>query len=114
MKAISIDELKDKIRDITLIDVRTPYEYEFGHIEGAENIPFEDLEEGFKKKYTTEKKDIVIYAENEDMGTQAAKKLEYIGYNNVELYEKGFQEWKRSKLPIKRMSLGQERRTRKI
>ncbi|OGI00231.1 MAG: hypothetical protein A2Y25_00155 [Candidatus Melainabacteria bacterium GWF2_37_15] len=114
MKVISTDELKDRIHHITLIDVRNPYEYEFGHIQGAEDIPLEHLEDGFKNRYTTEEKDIVIYGEDEEMGTDAAKKLEDIGYNNVEVYQEGFQEWRRSKLPIKRVSLGQERRTRKI
>ena len=112
-KVISKDELKDKILDITLIDVRDDYSYEFGHIQGAKDIPLEKLEEEFKQKYSPEKKNIVIYGENENQGTEAINKLENLGYHNLELYKEGFQEWRHSQLPIKRTDLGNERRTRR-
>ena len=112
-KVISKDELKDKIHSITLIDVRDSYAYNFGHIQGAEDIPLENLENEFKQKYSPEEKNIVIYGEDEQMGSEAVNKLENIGYNNIELYKDGFREWRHSHLPIKRGSLGQEMRESK-
>lgn len=110
---ISKDELKDKMLDITLIDVRDDYSYKFGHIQGAEDIPLENIEEEFKSKYSPEEKDIVVYGEDEKMGMEAAQKLENLGYNNIMVYKEGFQEWRRSHLPIKRVDMGQKLRQTK-
>ncbi len=107
---ISKDELKNNILDITLIDVRDPYLYKFGHIQGAEDIPAENIEEEFKNRYTPEKKGIVIYGEDEDQGLEAAKRLEKAGYHNIKLYKEGFKEWRHSHYPIKRVSMGNEKR----
>ena len=106
---ISKDELKDEILDITLIDVRDPYSYKMGHIQGAENIPLEKLENVVKSNYNPEKK-LVIYGEDEKMGEDATRKLEEAGYIRIELYKAGFQEWRHSHLPVKRVDLGNERR----
>jgi|GEM_PF-5494782 len=112
-KVISKDELKDKILDITLIDVRDNHSYKFGHIQGAEDIPLENLEKEFKQKYSPEEKNIVIYGEDENQGIEAVNKLENLGYKNIELYKEGFQQWRHSHLPVKRVDLGNERRTKR-
>jgi rhodanese-related sulfurtransferase len=110
-KVISKDELKEKLIDIKLIDVRDSHSYKFGHIQSARDIPLENLENEFKQKYNPEEKNIVIYGEDENQGMEAAKKLENLGYKNIEVYKEGFQEWRHSHLPIKRVDLGNEQRT---
>ena len=59
LKEITSDELFKKISKVQLIDIREPYEYEEGHIEGSINIPMD----GFLKKLNelNQSKQIVIY-----------------------------------------------------
>lgn len=106
---ISKDELKSEILDITLIDVRDNRAYKFGHIQGAEDIPLENLKDEAQKRYKKEEK-LVIYGENEEMGSNAARQLEEAGFSNIQLYKTGFEEWRHSHLPIKRVDIGNELR----
>lgn len=39
VQSISVHDLDDKIKNITLIDIREPYEYKGGHVPTAKNIP---------------------------------------------------------------------------
>ena len=42
-KQITVFDLHDILNDVSVIDVREPYEYNNGHIEGATNIPLDIL-----------------------------------------------------------------------
>ncbi|MDH5644276.1 MAG: rhodanese-like domain-containing protein [Gemmatimonadota bacterium] len=49
VKCISVEALaamRNAGRDVVVIDVRSPKEYEDGHIEGAVNVPVEEVEAG--------------------------------------------------------------------
>src|SRR6476619_5031607 len=47
VESIGRDELRRRLRegDVILVDVRSPEEFDAGHIEGARSIPLDDLEE---------------------------------------------------------------------
>ena len=59
LKEITSDELFKKISKVQLIDIREPYEYEEGHIEGSINIPMGDFLEKLDELSRT--KQIIIY-----------------------------------------------------
>lgn len=42
-KSISVHDLDDRLNNITLIDIREPYEYKGGHVPTAKNIPMGTL-----------------------------------------------------------------------
>ena len=66
-----------------ILDVRTPEEYDEGHIPGAVNIPNEDI--GTVPPYRLPDKDqlILVYCRSGNRSKQASRKLADMGYTNV-------------------------------
>lgn len=64
-----------------LVDVRTPAEYQGGHIATAVNVPVSDI----AAKPPTDKKDalIVVYCRSGARSASAKQTLERMGYTNV-------------------------------
>jgi rhodanese-related sulfurtransferase len=74
-----------------LVDVRSPEEFEIGHIPTAMNIPLEGIPQ---KLPTIDHKEIVFtYCNTGIMASMAAEKLKSAGYSNVIVYG-GIGEWK--------------------
>ena len=84
LKIISADEAKQLTSNgAILVDVRTPQEYESGHLDGAINIPYMDIH-GIAGNYLKDKSaPVIVYCATGKRSTQAVKSLEYIGYENV-------------------------------
>ena len=59
LKEITSEELLSKLSKVQLIDIREPYEYEEGNIEGSINIPMGDFLEKLDQLETN--KQIIIY-----------------------------------------------------
>lgn len=66
-----------------LVDVRTPGEFNQGHLEGAQNIDW--LAPGFATKWAEVDKDtkIYVYCKVGGRSAQSAKKLRDLGFKNV-------------------------------
>ena len=69
-------------KDAILLDVRTPQEYQEGHIPGSKNVPLQRLD---KLEELTENKDTVlyVYCHSGARSRQATNFLQYMGYTNV-------------------------------
>ena len=82
LKEITSDELFKKISKVQLIDIREPYEYEEGHIEGSINIPMGDFLEKLDELSRT--KQIIIYCNT----GRRSKPVVYMTYklHNITLY----------------------------
>lgn len=79
---------------VLLIDVRTPQEYEAGHIENARNWNFYD--EDFFSHFEEFEKDrpIYLYCKSGGRSSNAANKLTEMGYKNIHELKGGMQAWK--------------------
>ena len=68
-----------------LVDVRTPGEYEAGHLEGAVNIDW--MAEGFLQKFDTINRDrkVYVYCKVGGRSAKAAHVLDSLGYDVVDL-----------------------------
>lgn len=66
-----------------LVDVRTPGEFNQGHLDGAQNIDW--LAPGFSSKWTEVAKDtkIYVYCKVGGRSAQSAQKLRSMGFKNV-------------------------------
>ena len=80
-QAISVKEVEDLLRryDTRLIDLRTREEYERSHIEGAQNMPYDDIER--YKNYLSKEKRYILYCERGSTSILAAKALSREGYH---------------------------------
>lgn len=79
--------------EVQLIDVRTPEEFEAGHIEGAKNIDFfsEEFPAAFEKLDRT--KPLYIYCRSGNRSQKAAAKLSEMGFVTIIDLEGGFKAW---------------------
>lgn len=91
---IALEELRNKIDSeapITILDVREPAEFAFGHISGAINIPLGELEERFLE--IDKDKEVYVICRTGMRSDLAAQKLTEKGYQNVKNVVPGMTEW---------------------
>lgn len=87
---ISQEKAKEIMEDTTgyvILDVRTDWEYRSGHIEGAINIPNEEIGHEEIKTLPNKNQVILVYCRSGHRSKQAASKLAVLGYKNI--YEFG-------------------------
>ncbi len=83
-QVISQEEAVSKIAEgAILIDVRTPYEYKEGHIEGAISLPNDTIEVTITKKVPDKNTSIIVYCRSGSRSKEAANTLLKLGYQNV-------------------------------
>jgi rhodanese-related sulfurtransferase len=99
--SLDTEDAKDKLSgDVLLIDVRNRSEYTAGHIQGAENIPLDQLDQRLTK--LPRDKDIVIYCQTGGRSIRAIRKLEIAGFNRLYHMHQGFRGWNNSGYPYRK------------
>lgn len=106
---------KDRLRallaagNVTLIDARSPAEFEAGSIAGAINVPYEELIDHYENLKATLPLDamIVCYCQSVtcDQSENLAKELRFMGYANVLVYKGGWDEWETTGYPVETSSV---------
>lgn len=66
----------------TLLDVRTPMEFSMGHVEGAKNIPVQELAARLRE---IPKGDVVVYCRSGARSASAAQLLRGQGYEVLDI-----------------------------
>ncbi|WP_047986456.1 sulfurtransferase TusA family protein [Ornithinibacillus californiensis] len=91
---LDLEELRQKIdgdESITILDVREPAEYAFGHIPGAINIPLGELEERFNE--VDKENDLHVICRTGNRSDLAAQILTEKGFKNVKNVIPGMNKW---------------------
>ncbi|SFD65936.1 Rhodanese-related sulfurtransferase [Thiohalospira halophila DSM 15071] len=100
---VSHDELMERARegDVTVIDVRPDEEYRAGHIEGAVNVPLEELDDRLAE--LPRDREVVAYCRGPYcmLAFEAVERLRQQGYQ-VRRLEAGYPEWNAAHLPVAR------------
>jgi rhodanese-related sulfurtransferase len=82
-------------RELALLDVRTPGEYEVGHIEGALNVPVYELDDKLDEVREFQNgRELVVYCEVGGRTRKAAAMLQAAGFEHVVQYIPGMREWR--------------------
>lgn len=76
-------QMLEKEKDITLIDVRTPEEFNAGHIKNAILIPDYELDTKIASVVKDKSKKIITYCRSGMRSRTSARKLVEMGYENV-------------------------------
>lgn len=88
--------------DVQLVDVRTPEEYEEGHIAGSKNINVFDKDFVEEAEKTLDKsKPVAVYCRSGKRSADAAEKLTEHGFKVTNL-EGGILAWKERHQPIRK------------
>ncbi|WP_303318067.1 rhodanese-like domain-containing protein [Flavivirga abyssicola] len=86
---------------IQLVDVRTPKEFNEGHIEGAKNIDFlSDTFDSEIKKFD-KTKPIILYCKSGYRSAKSGEKLHHAGFTEIYDLKGGIAKWKKEGFEIK-------------
>jgi phage shock protein E len=85
-----------------IVDVRTADEYAAGHVPGAINIPYDQMEERVDEIIAHKDQDIVLYCRSGRRSGIAAKTLEAKGFTKLGLLEGDMPGWERAGYPVER------------
>ena len=82
--------------NLQLIDVRTPKEYEEGHIKNAENIDFYNAAFYTQMNKLNKDEPLYIYCRSGGRSGKAAAKLKELGFTEVYDLQGGILDWKKN------------------
>ncbi|MBI2545898.1 rhodanese-like domain-containing protein [Candidatus Woesearchaeota archaeon] len=96
-----LKDLMQESQDFIILDVSRPDDFEFAHIPGAVNIPFEEdsFEERVLEKVPYKSATIILYGPY-DIIDEAHYTLNEAGFDNVFVYKGGIEDWKESEYPL--------------
>ena len=100
---VTVDEVKNDIdsgKNFVLLDVRTPNEYNTGHLPKSKNISRGVLEFLIGKSYPDKDTDIVLYCRTDARAALCTDTLKKMGYTNVKNLKGGFKAWGEAGYPI--------------
>ena len=97
---VSPDEFKEKSKNLTILDIRTPKEFEQGYIEGAVNINYFDKSFLEQVSKFDKNKPIFIYCRSGNRTASASKKLLKSGFTEIYDLKGGIISWARNKNKI--------------
>lgn len=99
LDAVDAVELRRRLQDVIVLDVRPRLEYEAGHIRGARNVPFDELADRLRE--LPPNLEIVAYCRGPYcvFADQAVAALRAKGYRALRLSE-GYPDWRLRGFPI--------------
>lgn len=100
---LNASELKnalEKEKDYVLVDVRTPDEYEEGHLSGSLLVPLDTIDRNAENVLTDKDKKLFVYCRTGRRSAEAVGKLRSMGYTNVYDVSGGITAWQASGYPI--------------
>ncbi|MEM6687101.1 MAG: rhodanese-like domain-containing protein [Bacteroidota bacterium] len=96
IKILEVHAFKEAIsaKNIQLVDVRTKFEYNSGHIENAKNIDFFDRS-NFNKKVASfdREQPVFVYCRSGKRSQRAAKRLLKLGFTKIYDLKGGYKAW---------------------
>ncbi|NBC24555.1 MAG: rhodanese-like domain-containing protein [Bacteroidetes bacterium] len=96
VEEISLAQLKTQAvgQEVQLIDVRTPEEYERGHIDDAVNMNISDSQK-FKKQVSQLDKDkpVYVYCHSGNRSGKASAELSEMGFTKIYDFSGGWSTW---------------------
>jgi rhodanese-related sulfurtransferase len=88
--------------DALVIDVRSPAEYDKGHILGARNLPLGELESRIAEIEKHKAKPVIVHCENGNRATGALPVLRKHGFTQAFNLTGGYGAWQQAGLPVEK------------
>jgi rhodanese-related sulfurtransferase len=100
---ISQQELLDaNTKSIVVVDVRTPEEFQQGHVPNAINVPLSDIIDNPAILTSFKEKPIVLYCRSGYRAVKAAEALHKEGHQNLRHLEGDMQGWLKAGLSVEK------------
>jgi rhodanese-related sulfurtransferase len=80
-----------KAKGAQIIDVRSPGEFEMGHIPGAKNVPVDQI--GTSAASWNKDATYVVYCATGARSAQAVQTMQAMGFKNIDHFSAGIQAW---------------------
>ena len=105
VKSVSAADVKaaiDKKEKAIYLDVRTPGEYESGHLPGAINVSNQTLKSKISALIPDKNTKIYVYCEEISRSPLATRTLNDLGYKNAVLMDAKLEDWIKAGYPMER------------
>jgi rhodanese-related sulfurtransferase len=104
VQSISVPEVQSLIQEpnTLVLDVRSPGEFETAHIDGAVNIPVDQLDPHLREIVHNAGGTMVLVCQSGGRAEQAASKLSRHGKEDLVLLAGGMNAWQQSGAPVRR------------
>ncbi|WP_107772255.1 rhodanese-like domain-containing protein [Nocardioides sediminis] len=104
VQSIGVPEVQSLIQEANtlVLDVRTPGEFETAHIDGAVNIPVDQLDPHLREIVHNAGGTMVLVCQSGGRAEQAADKLSKEGKDDLVLLEGGMNAWQQAGAPVRR------------
>ena len=102
---ISQDALLEQLRNgenPIILDVRTPREYQQGHVPGAVNLPYQQIGRRLAELQEFKDREVVVYCEVGPRSRVAQSTLQQAGFTDVRHLAGDMAGWRRARLPTSR------------
>lgn len=96
-----LEQLQNGERPI-ILDVRTPREYQQGHVPGAVNLPYQQIGRRMAELEQIRDRQVVVYCEVGPRARVAQSMLEQAGFTDVQHLAGDMAGWRRARLPVSR------------
>ena len=104
-KNITIDEAAKLVAsntNIVVLDVRTPREFQAGHIKGATNINFNDKEFATRVAALDKNRTYIIHCAAGGRSGKACEQIKTMDFKNMLHMNQGFNAWKEAGKPVEK------------
>jgi rhodanese-related sulfurtransferase len=104
VQSVGVPEVQGLIQEANtlVLDVRTPGEFETAHIDGAVNIPVDQLDPHLREIVHNAGGTMVLVCQSGGRAEQAANKLSKQGKDDLVLLEGGMNAWQQAGAPVRR------------
>lgn len=102
LSTVETVQLQEQRRDLMMIDVRTPAEFESAHIPGSYNVPLDLLPEHAREIGTAVGGPVVLVCQSGMRAKQAEEHLLRADLPRLHILEGGVSVWERKGLPLTR------------
>lgn len=93
-------ENKMKEQNVQLIDVRTPEEFQEGHLENAQNMNVMGADFDAQVANLDKTKPVLVYCKSGGRSSKASEQLKALGFTNITDLEGGFTNWSGAGKPV--------------
>ncbi|NCF30032.1 MAG: hypothetical protein GWP69_21865 [Gammaproteobacteria bacterium] len=103
--AISQGQFMDRVSSEQappLIDVRTPGEFQSGHVPGAVNIPLQEFQQRFAELSEYRDREVVLYCESGMRASRGGDWLASQGFQELRFLDGHMRAWREAGLPTER------------